>query len=94
MPNTDTNRLKLAQAPEKKRYRNVRKAARRFTAIDRDERREILALWDMTRDPDYVGDRCGVQRAHVLTAVLDRLWDMRMGPQPAPGAVVPIRRTA
>jgi len=70
---------------------------RRIPSLPAEMRRDVLALLKITRDYDYVAERCGIQRADVLAIAVDHLLlDVpRLGPASA-GSVIafPQRRIA
>lgn len=70
--------------PEAKAKNPVHKR-RRIPSLPANVRRDVLALLRMTRDYDYVAQRCGVQRADVLAIAVDYLLvdAPRMGPASA-----------
>lgn len=62
---------------------------KRVPSLSPEKRREIVALFDITDDYDYVAERCLVQRADVLAVVLADT--RKRGPAPGPGLANLIR---
>lgn len=88
------------QLVERKPKAPVHKKRRRVGTYTREERKQIVFLFDKYKDDvDYVAERCGIfgcQRADVLAIVLGETRRKGPGIEPdsASGNVVPIRKIA